>query len=453
MSRDLLAACERGVERALARGAEAAEVYAQRERGGAAELEKGHVSSAAWGEASGLGVRILQSARVGFAYATREENLPAAIDQAFAALRLGKRLPRFRFPTPGKPRSVIGLYDKRVEALEGEDLVALGGRLIDAVADVRADLLVAGGSVHAGLTEYALANSEGVARHGRDTGVGAHVYVVQRRDGVSTGFASAESTRHDVRWEHVGREAGELAVASAKPTPLEAGRALPCVVRPDSASDLLSTITVPSLYGKPAHRGESFYSNKRGKHVAHERLALIDDATVPRGLGSTPFDDEGVPTRPRKLIDGGVLKTFLYDAYDAAEWGQRSTGNAVRQHAFDGRSYKSPPSTSALQMRLVAPSTTTERLISGVDDGLLVHDMMGVHTANATSGDFSVTSSVLFRIRKGAVEGPVAPLSVAGNLHQALRRGVRMGNDVKAMGGAPAWRLPSVLFEGFTVTP
>jgi PmbA protein len=449
----LLPACERAVRTARRAGADAAEVFALLDRGGSVDLEKGDVVAAEWAETLGFGVRLVKGGRVGFAYASVEDRVPEAVQAALRAARLGKPLPKFRFPSPRRAPRVAGLYDPRVASLGGEELLGYAGELLDAVMGVRKDLLVAGGGVHLGLTESAVANSEGLERHSRETGLGGSLYVVQRRDGVSTGFASAESTRADMRWDRIGREAGELAVRSSKPALLEKGRTLSCIVRPDSAADLLGTVTVPSLYGKPARRGESYYSGKIGKRVMHAKLHLVDDATVPRGLGSAAYDDEGVPTAPRKLIASGVLKSFLFDHYDAAEHGDKATGNAVRIHPFDGRSYKSPPTTSALQIRVVAPQTTTEKLVASVDDGLLLHDMMGVHTANAVSGDFSVTSSVLFRIRKGAIEGPVAPLSVAGNVHKSLVKGLRLGDDAKPIGGSPAWNLPSVLFEGFTVTP
>lgn len=449
----LVRACERAVRLAQRAGAESAEAFALRDQGGSAELEKGDVSAAEWSERLGFGVRVLKSRRVGFAYASVEERLPEAVEAALRVSRLGKPLPKFRFPAPRRPPRVAGLYDPRLASLGGEDLLEYAGRLLDAVVGVRKDLLVAGGSVHLGLSESAVVNSEGLERTSRGTGLGGSLYVVQRRDGVSTGFASAESTRADVRWEKVGTEAGELAVRSAKPTPLEQGRTLPCVLRPEPAADLLGTVTIPSLYGKPARRGESYYSGKIGKKVMHAKVSLVDDATVPRGLGSAPFDDEGVPASPRKIVASGVLKSYLFDHYDAAEHGDRPTGNAVRVHPFDGRSYKSPPTTSALQVQVVAPKTTTEKLIASVDEGLLLHDMMGVHTANSVSGDFSVTSSILFRIRKGAVEGPVAPLSVAGNVHKTLAKGLRLGDDPKPIGGSPAWNLPAVLFDGFAATP
>lgn len=449
----LLALCEDAVAAAKRKGAASAECFALSEAGGSVEMEKGHLSSAEWEETSGFGLRVIKDQRVGFAYASSQDRVPEAVEGALKAAGLGRRLPKFAFPAMHKAPRVSGLYDEKVEGMESGDLIDVAKRLLSAVVGVRKDLLVVGGGVHAGWSRVALANSEGLSRKDQGTSIGGSVYVVQRRDGVSTGFQSQSSNRDDCDWERVGAEAGRLCVDSAKPTPLKKGGVYECVLRPEPASDLLGTLTVESLLGKPARRGETYYSGKKGKQVMNRKISLIDDPTQARGLGSAPFDDEGTAAHPKKPIVNGVLKNYLFDNYDGAEWGEKTTGNALRSHPFDGRSYKSPPSAAGFQMRVEAPKKTTQQLVGSVDDGFLVYDLMGVHTANQASGDFSVTSSVLFRIRKGAVEGAVAPLSLAGNLHNTMRKEVTIGNDVKSMGGDPSWTLPSILFQGFTATP
>lgn len=453
MTADLVALAERAVAAARKAGADGAEAFVQRESGGHVTLERNDLSGAEWGEQFGIGLRVFRENRIGFAYVTRPDRIADGLSQAFQAGRLGKRLPRFRFPGPAKAPTVPGLWDKRVLDVEGKELVEWGGQLVDAVRGIRKDLTLAGGGASVGWTETAVANSEGLSAASRGTGASAHVYVVQSKNGVSTGFASRESTRRDLDLEGLGSQAGRLAVASQRPQKLARGVRWPCVVRPEPASDLFSTITLSSLEAKPAHRDESYYSGKVGRAVAHAKLSLVDDARLEGGLGSGPVDDEGVPSRAVRPIARGVLKTFLYDAATAHEYEGRLTASAVRSHAFDGRSYKSPPGAAARQVRIEGPRRPTEKLIAGLDDGLVLHDLMGVHTANTVSGDFSVTSSLLFRVRKGDVAGPVAPVGVAGNLHEAWRRGFTLGDDVKRMSGDGGFDLPSVLFEGFAFTP
>jgi PmbA protein len=148
-----------------------------------------------------------------------------------------------------------------------------------------------------------------------------------------------------------------------------------------------------------------------------------------------------------------VLRSYLYDTATAAEYGGRSTASAVRSGGLDDRPYKVPPSVASRQVRVVSPRTTTDKLVASVDDGILVHDLMGVHTANVVSGDFGVTASLLFRVRDGEVGEALAPVSVSGNLHESLKRGLRLGDDVRHVDAGPGFELPTTLFGGFTVTP
>lgn len=449
----LLGRLERVVRQTRAAGAEAGEAFAMQDASGSLRIERNQLLGLETEQTFGIGLRTYKEGRLGFAYVTRFGQVADGIRAALKTGRLSKPLPDFQFPSAGAAPRVPGLHDRRIQSLQSRQVLEMGRDLVRAARDVGRPYVVTEAGISFGTVRVAIANTQGLARGHEETGLDASGFVVQNQEGVSTGFASQSSMRLDVDPAALGREAAELARAARHPRPLERGGRIPLVLRPDPAADLLGTLTLPSLVGKAAHQGESYYSNKQGAQVAHPKITVRDDPTMARGLGSAPFDDEGRPSRPFSPIRRGVLTTYLYDQSTAAEFRGRPTASAVRTHAFDGRSYKSPPSASGRNVAIEAPSTRTDKLVGGVDDGLLVHDLLGVHTANTVSGDFSVTSTVLFRIRKGAVEGPVAPVSVAGNFHQALRAGLTLGDDLKATSGEGAIRIPSVRLNSFTVTP
>ncbi len=450
---NLLRTAEKIVAYATRHGADVAEAFVERSNSGTVRIEKNHVGGIEADTTYGIGLRIVKDKRVGFSHLTSEEDVAAALKDALGNAKLAKRLPAFALPSSNKMPRISGIFDPKIAALSGPDIIELSMEMVRGAHDVRAGLNVTEAGASFGQMENAIANSEGLAVSSRETSIGASCFVVQSQEGISTGSANRESTRLNLNTKKLGAEAAQLALDGRKPKKLEgAGRRI-LVLKPDPAADLIGTLTVPSLYGRSAMRGESFYSKKVGKKVAHSKISLIDDPTVENGLGSSPFDDEGEVSRPFFAIKNGVLKTFLFDRSAGAEFKSKPTSSALRVHPFDGRSYKSPPGISARNVRLGAPSRATESLIAGVDDGLLVHDLMGVHTANTVSGDFSVTSTVLFRIIKGSVEGPVEPVSVAGNLHQALREGLVLGDDLKQTSGEAVIEMPSTRFESFTVTP
>ncbi|MBI2078615.1 MAG: TldD/PmbA family protein [Euryarchaeota archaeon] len=454
MKRDgILDVAEEAVRRAKAAGAPSCEAFVLRDASGGVRVERNDLGGVETETSFGIGLRVLHGGRLGFAYVTGLDGVKDGVRSALGSARISKKTPGFAFAGPGKVPRIAGLFDQRLAALEAPEAIDFALDLVRSARDVNAKLNVTEAGVSFGVSESAVANSEGVALEHRETMFHASCFVVQDEAGVSTGFASADSNRRDLDPLRLGKKAARLALDARNPKPLAKGGRLPIVLRPEPASDLVDTVTLAALHGKDARRGESFYSGKKGKAVAHPKVSVIDDPTLPRGLGSAPFDDEGEPSRHFVPIAKGVLKGYVFDRSTASEFKERTTASAIRMSGLDGRSYKAPPTASSRNVRIEAPSRTTERLIAGVDDGLLVHDLMGVHTANVVSGDFSVTSSLLFRIRKGAVEGPVAPLSVAGNFHRVLRAGITLGDDVKAMAGETAIAMPSLRTDELTVTP
>lgn len=450
---DLLATAERVVDSAMVRkDVDGAEAFTVLDHEIGATIEKNSADLAQAHESYGIAVRVLVKGRLGFSYVTNEDEAGTAVDAAIQASRLSKKIP-FSFPKPAKAGSVPGLWDSKLDGMAADEVVDAAGTIIDVVTESGDRLDATGGGVSSGTTHWAVANSEGVAVSHRQTGFSAACYVVRDAEHVSTGWAHDSSTRRDVDVQAIGREAARLAVATRSPATLSGAKVREVVIRPEAAAELLATITLSSLSGRAVHRQESYYSGKKGKKVAAADFGLVEDATVKGGLGSCPTDEEGVPSRPVALIEKGVLRRFLYDQATAAEYDGTTTASAVRAGGLDGRSFKSPPIVSARQVRVEAPESSFEDLVGSIDDGVLVHDLMGVHTANTVSGDFGVTSSLLFRIEEGQVGEALAPVSISGNLHEVLKKGIRLGDDVRRVDAGVGFRLPSVLFQGFTVTP
>jgi len=188
---------------------------------------------------------------------------------------------------------------------------------------------------------------------------------------------------------------------------------------------------------------KSPFAKKRGKRIADKIVNIIDDGTLPRGVATSPFDDEGILRKKTVLVKDGVLSTFLYDSYTARKDRVESSGNAFRS------SFKALPSVGITNFFLEKGRTKREQLIASTDKGLCVLETMGMHTADPVSGDFSVGVSGLW-IEKGKFSFPVHGVTIAGNVIDLLNSIDAIGDDLEFYGslGSPTVRISDLLISG-----
>ena len=166
---------------------------------------------------------------------------------------------------------------------------------------------------------------------------------------------------------------------------------------------------------------------------------MIDDGTIPGGFGSSPFDDEGVPSRRTVVIEKGVLKSYLLNTYTARKLGLKTTGNAAR--GITGN-----PAIGNGNFYLEKGARTPEQIVAGVKQGLYVTEMLG-YGVNLVTGDFSQGASGLW-IENGELTYPVEEITVAGNLKDMLNNISEIGNDLEFRSSMTA---PTLRIEGMTI--
>ena len=195
---------------------------------------------------------------------------------------------------------------------------------------------------------------------------------------------------------------------------------VPIVFDPDMAGSLLRHLA-GAVSGGAIYRGLSFLTDKLGTTIAPSFINVYDDGLLPNGLGSKPFDGEGLQTRRTPVIENGVLTAYLCDTYAARKLSRQPTGNA-------SRSVGDSPHVSPTNFFLPAGTATPAEIIASVPNGLYVTELMGFGV-NATTGDYSRGASGLW-IEKGQLTYPVSEITIAGNLLQMLRDIEVVGNDL-----------------------
>lgn len=195
---------------------------------------------------------------------------------------------------------------------------------------------------------------------------------------------------------------------------------VPVVFDPEMAASLIGHLA-GAVSGDALSRGTSFLLGKLGEAIAPPFVNVYDDGTIPGGLGSKPFDAEGLLTRRTPVLEGGVLRSYLFDSYSARKLDSRSTGNAARSVAGS-------PHVSPTNFFLEPGTTAPEEIIRSVASGLYVTELMGFGV-NPVTGDYSRGASGMW-IENGELVYPVEELTIAGNL-LAMFLGIEVvGNDL-----------------------
>jgi len=230
--------------------------------------------------------------------------------------------------------------------------------------------------------------------------------------------------------EAIGQRAGERTVARLGARKIPTRRA-PVLFVPEMSRSLLGHF-VAAIRGSSQYRKSSFLLGAAGQAVFPEFLQMQERPHIPKGLASSPFDDEGVATRDRDLVRDGVLQGYVLGSYSARKLGLRTTGNAGGIHnlivAAPGRALDYPS------------------LLQRMRTGLVVTELMG-QGVNGVTGDYSRGASG-FWVEDGEIVHPVEEVTIAGNLREMYRSILAVGSDVDVRG---AIRTGSVLVGEMTI--
>lgn len=219
------------------------------------------------------------------------------------------------------------------------------------------------------------------------------------------------------------------------------GGALPVLFDQRAASCLVKLLA-SSFFAESIQRGKSLLAGKRGERYYHPLVTVVDDGLLPGGIASFPFDGEGIPRRRTLLIRDGIIESWLYDGARASRDGVHSTGSCLRE------SIHRLPVIGVSNCFLKPGSATPEAVARQMGNGVLITDLLGVHTANAVSGAFSLGAEG-FVVSGGVAAAPFRGVTVAGNVHEVFKRVAAVGSDLRFFGSCGS---PSMLVEGLMVS-
>ena len=309
--------------------------------------------------------------------------------------------------------------DERVTNSEGGDFDSSSGRVVL-------------GNSHGFLGEYQSSSfSMSVSPIATDPVTGAMQrdswYDVRRK------FAKLDSP------EMVGLEAARRTVRKLGARKVSTQR-VPVVFDSETAGSLMGNLC-SAVSGYALYKGASFLAGQLDKPLAPEFVTVYDDGRVVGGLGSRPFDGEGLPTRKTTVVERGVLKSYLLDTYSGRKLGLASTGNA-------SRSVGENPSVGPTNFYLAPGTKTAQDIIKTVKQGLYVTDLIGFGI-NMVTGDYSRGASG-FWIEGGELAYPVEEITIAGNLKDMFAGIEMIGSDLVFRGriASPTVKITEMMVAG-----
>ncbi len=394
----------------------------------------------------GVSVRGLKGGGLGFSFSTSldEADLGRMVESALVGAQTQTPDEFNGLPLPQEYPVLGGLCDEQLTSVAEPDKI---GRAMELERQVLAFdhrlKRVRKASYAESSYEVAICNSHGVNGNYRGTSFSASVTAVAEEGGDSQmGWDFGHSNLYSgIEVEKIARQAAAKAVGLLGARKIATMRA-PVVLDSYVAAEILEVLA-PSFLADNVQKGKSMLAGRLGSHPFSSLLRIRDDGTLPGGTDTAPFDGEGVPQQDTVIVEGGRLLRFLYDSYSARKDGVSSTGNSARGGV------KGPPRLGITNFFIENGALPRADLLRGIDRGVLITDVLGMHTANAITGDFSVGAAG-FLIEQGRAAHPVKGIAISGNIVELFRDVEMVGDDLRFYGGigAPSLRIGALDVSG-----
>lgn len=413
-----------------------AEIFMEKEKVLQLDIQRDHLDFAKEEETIGLGIRVILDGKMGFSYTSNPDEISQAVERAVFNSKTNEKDDNFGLADPSDYPPINGIYDDKFNSLELEEPLQFAQTMIDTVKEEKCQ--PTSGGFSAAMAQTLILNSKGVECSDVSTGFAGYIAVNAEKGGEkSTAYDSVSSCFFDIDPQKLAESVCKLAMDSIGGKSVET-RDMDIVLDYHSATGLLGTF-ISALNADNVQRGRSILADKVGQQVVNPQLSIYDDGTREGGLNSSRCDGEGTASQKTALIENGVLNGFIYDIYNARKAKVSSTGNGMRAGFSE---------TPTVGVSNIVLEFADEISLSELDDAILVPDVLGAHTANPISGDFSVEANNAFIIENGEITGPVKKAMLSGNIFQVLKQSQALESEIKQFG---AFITPKILVNDLRI--
>ena len=378
------------------------------------------------------GIRLINGKKIASVQTTNPDKIEKTID---IALRTSNSLrPRIfwdKLPSSVNSKQLEGTVDKKLQQISDKEISDIAENMINSAEDIKIDTIT--GSLNIVSEDFRIVNSNGLKAENKATYISGIINAESKQSTIPVSGIGHSSSRTLTKFsaEQIGNEAKIMCMESKNPKKVDSGKCS-IIFEPYSVGELLSFVVASNFNFKVFTEKKSCFSNNFKEEIAVNQLNLIDDPHTPEGLGTKFFDDEGVKTQKRKLIENGIFKNTFSNLFDSYKEGKNSSGNAIRPGSPMGRSSEPIPISAPHNLKIESGNSSQEDMIKNTSNGLLVGRLWYTYAVNPIKGDFSCTARSGIRIIKnGKIIGPGKSVRIIHNLPKMFKNISEIGNNQK----------------------
>ncbi|MHA2378296.1 MAG: TldD/PmbA family protein [Candidatus Thorarchaeota archaeon] len=403
-------------------------------------------------EETGVGLKFILGKQIGFTSSTLlSESVEDVVRRAKSMARMSSENPKFRsLPGPKKPTVPFdSFFDAETANADSSVLIE---NTMDVVKAAKSDSVsVPNGVLRASSVEFHVQNSLGVDTGSKSTMVfGFFTAKAGNSESVGEGVQRCWSRRlHDIDFLGVGEKLKTQALDVLKAKAFKGNwKDTVAVLAPSEGSEMLGMLVGFSTSAENVNHRRSPWTDKVGDSVADKSLTVVDNGLSELGLLSAAVDDEGVPMQSTTIVENGVLKSYVYDSYNAAQVGLESTGNGMKRDSRDAQgSFTTPTSCRPTTLEISAGTKAVEDIISEVDRGVYI-EHFAWPLVDPLSGAFSNEIRNAQLIQNGELTTKIRYSLLVGNLFEAIGRELMVGSDLEVHSN---YVMPTIALSGIEI--
>lgn len=434
----MLDVCRRAVDKALAMGADEAEAYMLDKEMITVRLARSRIVEAKGSRDRGLALRVVKDKSVSGVSTSLmdDQSIEKIAGYAISSASMMHAKGNWHgLPARSIPKGMLEKgYDPAIEALNVDDSVNIAYAMLESA---RADTLSISGALHIVKEYVCIANSNGLELSDKATYVVGNVNADLEQDGSNSVYEKrvsgvgfrASRMLNSFSADAVGREAAEMAMNSKGASKAEEGE-YSIIFEPYALGELLAFVFAYNFNAKAYQDGRSCFHGRINDIIAIDGFSLADEPRREDALGSKVFDDDGVETYNKYIVEDGLFKGIIYDTFYSSKDGVRSTGNAIRAGYPVGRGVVALPYPSFHNIVVKEGSYNRDEMVKDTRRGLIVSRLWYTYPVNPEQGDFSCTArSGVFEVSNGEIIGARRMVRIIDNLKRLMSNISAIGKE------------------------